>query len=69
MTHHTHDCERCTHLGSDTQRDYYTCGSSLIIRDGSEGPDYQSLPIHIAQKIEAKEWQIACLLHWVKYNL
>lgn len=44
---HTHDCDDCTFCGSFRDLDkravkdvYRGCDGSLIIRTGSEGPDY-----------------------------
>ncbi len=43
---HTHDCDRCTFLGSLGSADLYACidivGNSYILRYSSEGPDYYS---------------------------
>lgn len=43
---HTHDCSRCTFLGSDGECDFYYCPQgglpTLIARWGSAGPEYTS---------------------------
>lgn len=54
---YTHDCDCCTYLGTlvngpDTERvDCYLCGNaqtgSLIARTGSDGADYDSMPMDL----------------------
>lgn len=49
---HKHDCSDCTFLGTFHGADMYFCRAwgakrvTLILRDGSEGPEYDSLPLH-----------------------
>lgn len=49
---HKHECDRCTFLGTFRGADMYFCRAwgakrvTLILRDGSEGPEYDSLPLH-----------------------
>lgn len=49
---HKHDCSRCTFLGTFGGADMYYCRATegkrvtLILRDGDEGPEYDSLPLH-----------------------
>ncbi len=47
MPNFTHDCDKCTFLGTDDEgRDWYVCGlpkmRSLIRRYGNEGCEYES---------------------------
>lgn len=57
---HNHDCEKCKLLGmlwiGDDIVDVYRCRSrsslgSLIIRFGSDGPEYWSMPIDVINGI------------------
>lgn len=66
---HAHDCTDCSYCGSiadignDRYADIYYCpmDNSLIMRDGSEGPDYASFPVHIAEVVAARapDWAMA----------
>lgn len=48
---HTHDCTDCVFLGTHRGVDMYahwtkgTAQVSLILRTGSDGPDYDSMPL------------------------
>ena len=48
---YTHDCDCCTFLGHVAGQDLYWCPqggmATIIARDGSEGPNYQSMPVHL----------------------
>lgn len=52
---HTHDCNRCTYLGSVTRDgewyDLYICHDSAVIRYGSDGPEYLSTPLSMAESM------------------
>ena len=52
---HTHDCNCCTYLGTVTQDgkwyDLYTCRGSAVIRYGSDGPEYLSTPLSMAESM------------------
>lgn len=59
---HTHDCECCRlvanlYSAEHTHHDVYTCegGNSLVIRHGSDGPDYSSFPLEIARLVAAQD--------------
>lgn len=49
---HPHDCEECLFHGTENvegkQVDFYTCGDSVVARDGPEGPDYRSFRYDIS---------------------
>lgn len=47
-----HDCDRCRFVGIIHGRDCYTCGDSVVMRFGNDGPDYQSLPREVAAEAE-----------------
>lgn len=54
LPQHTHDCNRCHFLGCHENFDLYWCGkgvigSSLIMRYGSDGPEYIS--VHTPESI------------------
>lgn len=70
---HTHDCECCTFLGyadfpghvEYAQGDVYLHGSSegtLIVRHGSEGPEYISFPLSVARQVPGRAWELAVAL-------
>ena len=52
---HTHDCDCCTYLGTvmqdGTWHDLYTCRGSAIYRWGSDGPQYSSIPLRMAESM------------------
>lgn len=41
----THDCENCEFHGHMQGYDVYTCRTSMILRHGSDGPEYLSIPL------------------------
>lgn len=43
----THDCDKCTFIGIIDGKDAYVCVSSVVLRRGNEGPDYDSIPIEM----------------------
>lgn len=49
----THDCDRCTFLGNQEERDLYVCQNqetkqfTYIARYGNDGPDYESLSARV----------------------
>lgn len=56
MPKFTHDCTHCTFLGHYAGCDVYTCGNdtsrtSIIARDGNDGPDYSSMPVSIFKEL------------------
>lgn len=46
-----HDCEKCKFLGHFLGFDVYTCGSSLIARDGDEQSSYASTDIMMFKRM------------------
>jgi hypothetical protein len=66
---HAHDCGACVHCGSfrdldsRTQTDVYYCplDHSLIMRDGSEGPEYSSFSVGLAElvSVQSPDWAFA----------
>lgn len=51
----THDCKQCRFLGRVLLADAYICKSSVILRDGDDGPDYRSWPISIAREVASHD--------------
>ncbi len=47
----THDCDNCLFHGHMQGYDVYTCASSLVLRRGNEGGDYQSLPLEMVAEV------------------
>jgi hypothetical protein len=47
-----HDCEYCRFVGILDGCDAYVCGSAVVLRKGSDGPDYISMPLEMAHKHE-----------------
>ena len=43
-----HDCFHCRFVGIIHGHDCYTCGDSVVMRFGDDGPDYQSMPRDVA---------------------
>lgn len=56
----THDCDRCTYLGSDLDCDYYHCtkGSrpTVLARYSSHGPDYESGALSARNFLKTGQW-------------
>lgn len=62
-TLHKHDCDKCTlkanlYSSDHTHHDVYVCGAdpegdelSVVIRHGSDGPDYSSFPVELARMV------------------
>ena len=48
---HAHDCDHCSFHGHMQGFDVYTCSSSLVLRWGSDGPEYQSLPMEMIGEV------------------
>jgi hypothetical protein len=63
---HTHDCSSCRLIGRSGEEDVWYCEdqSSLVLRFGSEGPDYSSLPMWTARAAmaEVPGWALAVAL-------
>lgn len=71
---HTHDCDCCLFLGyadlpghvEYAQGDVYLHGDldngTLIVRHGSDGPEYISFPLSVARQIPARVWELAVAL-------
>jgi len=61
MPEHMHDCDRCRYLGTvqmiGRTLDIYNCTSiispegSIILRYGSDGPEYSSLDVSTARQV------------------
>jgi len=47
-----HDCLKCTFVGRLDQHDAYICTSSVVLRWGDDGPDYNSILKEMAPKHE-----------------
>ena len=68
-----HDCDDCqligtiTHLGMPVDVWLHSAEvepeSTLILRDGDEGPDYRSFPLHVAKGMDSLLWQTAYMLY------
>lgn len=62
---HTHDCDLCSYLGSFASWkkggmiDCYFCDGTLIMRFGSDGPDYICFPVDVARLCvsESADWK------------
>ncbi len=75
---HEHDCDcafvgRMDRVGHPDENDVYYCEGTLIIRKGSEGPDYASFPVEVArmaaeQSGKGEFWSdaVLCLDLWAK---
>lgn len=50
---HTHDCYDCVLIGQKDDEDVYYCTGegSVLIRSGSEGPEYASFPMSVARVV------------------
>lgn len=55
MKHFEHDCEHCTFHGHMQGYDVYTCVSSVVLRFGSDGPEYKSMPKDLARDVAARD--------------
>lgn len=44
-----HDCTNCKFVGRLDGQDAYICTSSVVLRKSSDGSDYDSVPIEMAQ--------------------
>jgi len=56
LPRHTHDCNACEFHGYFGGYDVYTCGqgglgSTMIARWGNDGPEYQSLPVQLYERV------------------
>lgn len=58
-----HDCTSCIFMGSDDENDFWFCprcetdmGGSVIARFSSEGSEYRSAPVSIAQRLSEHGW-------------
>jgi len=71
---HTHDCECCVLVGnvifSGEAQDIYVhehevpeSDPTIIIRTGSDGPEYQSFPLAIAEQIGGLQWGMAVMCY------
>ena len=80
---HTHDCECCRFLGrldhsGGPTKDIYVHqdedgdGDTLILREGSDGPEYASFPVGSARRVAEKgisvDWRVAVTAYeaWVE---
>lgn len=69
----THDCEECQligtfqHLGMPIDVWLHSVeeesDSTLILRDGDEGPAYRSFPLHVAKDMTTLLWTTAYLIY------
>lgn len=61
----THDCLACTFLGRLDGQDAYACtDSTLILRDGNDGPEYRSMDMDLLQVLPSNN-----VFHTVKRML
>lgn len=44
MPKFVHDCEVCKYIGEVEGHDLYTCVTSIVLRFGDDGPEYNSIP-------------------------
>lgn len=51
LPRYDHDCDHCRFVGHLGDVDCYTCGESVIMRYGNDGPDYESMPRTMAEHI------------------
>lgn len=68
--HFTHDCSKCTHLGTIASKlsddgvvDLYVCNGSYIVRYGDDGPEYTSGPDWSIRQSNTYELHIALAIH------
>lgn len=50
-----HDCDKCQFLGQYIGHDLYSCGDSVIARNGDQGDEYMSSPVEYARDHVLKE--------------